>query len=199
MLRLNLTFILFTCACAAGEVRVRPGTWAQPVIGTSLENFFRINADLYRSEQPTRAEIPDLKKFGIKSILSLRQYHTDPREFQRAGIATFEHRMDAGRVSVADLIAALKLIQSAPKPVLLHCWHGSDRTGFVVAGYRMVFMNWTADQAIDELDKGGFGFHETFYPNIIRTLKTIDVTAVRKAVLASDGAPGARPNRAESK
>lgn len=179
--------VLMPALCFGGELRMRPDDWAQPVIGSSLDNLFRISPDLYRSEQPTPAQIPDLKKFGLKSVLSLRHYHADPHEFERAGIATFEHRMDAGKVSTADLIAVLKLIRSAPKPVLLHCWHGSDRTGFVVAGYRMVFMNWTADQAIDELSHGGFGFHALLYPNIIRTLKAMDVGAVRKAVFGTDG------------
>jgi protein tyrosine/serine phosphatase len=106
--------------------------------------------------------------------------------------------MDAGAVSEQDLIAVLRLIQVSPKPVLLHCWHGSDRTGFIVAGYRMVVMNWSAGQAIEEMRLGGFGFHESYYQNIIETLAKIDVPAVRKAVLTPlpDQMPPAESNAA---
>ncbi len=195
MSRRALILVLLAGLCFGGEFRMRPDTWGQPVIGSSLDNFFRISPDLYRSEQPTAAQIPDLKKFGIKSVLSLRHYHTDPHAFEGAGIATFEHHMDAGKVTTADLVAALRLIRAAPKPVLIHCWHGSDRTGFVVAGYRMVFMNWTAEQAIDELSQGGFGFHAALYPNIVRTLKVLNVGAVQKAVLGTDAPSPAKAGK----
>ena len=93
--------------------------------------------------------------------------------------------MGAGSVSASDLVTALKLLNKAEKPVLVHCWHGSDRTGFVVAGYRIVFQNWTRQAAIEELRLGGFGYHSKAYPNIIKTLEEMDIEAVRKAVLQS--------------
>ena len=178
-------FLLLSLAvlCVADTVKVRPGNWAQPVIASSLGNFYRVSDELFRSEQPKASDIPDLKVFGIQTVLSLRHYHHDSRAFEGAGIASIQYEMDAGSVSVADLIAVLRLIRASPKPILLHCWHGSDRTGFIVAGYRMVLLNWSAADAIEELRLGGFGHHESAYPNIARVLREIDVAAVRKAVL----------------
>src|SRR5450432_2040707 len=53
----HLTLILcWAGGCAAGEtVESRPNNWAQPVAGESLKNFYRVNEELYRSEQPTPA------------------------------------------------------------------------------------------------------------------------------------------------
>jgi tyrosine-protein phosphatase SIW14 len=165
--------------------KVRPVDWAQPIVGASLGNFYRVSDELYRAEQPEVSDLRDLKAMGIRSVLSLRHYRSDAKEFEQAGIATIQYKTDAGSVSVANLIAALKLIQSAPKPVLLHCWHGSDRTGFIVAGYRVVIQGWTAAQAVEELRLGGFGFHESTYPNIAKTLMEMDIQAVRNSVFTS--------------
>jgi protein tyrosine/serine phosphatase len=77
----------------------------------------------------------------------------------------------------------LRLFRAAPKPVLVHCWHGSDRTGAVVATYRMVFQDWTREAAIDELINGGYGFHKATYPNIVKLLETIDVEALKTKIL----------------
>lgn len=84
-------WVAVTCLIAfcdgADLPKVRPSDWAQPVVGSPLGNFCRVSDDLYRSEQPTRSDIPDLKAMGIRSVLSLRHYHSDAKEFERAGIA----------------------------------------------------------------------------------------------------------------
>jgi protein tyrosine phosphatase (PTP) superfamily phosphohydrolase (DUF442 family) len=184
-----LLFLSLAVLCAADSVKVRPGSWAQPVIASSLGNFYRVSEELYRSEQPKAADIPDLKAFGIRTVFSLRHYYHDSRAFERAGISAIQYQMDAGSVSVADLIAVLRLMRTAPKPILLHCWHGSDRTGFIVAGYRMVFMSWSPADAIEELRLGGFGHHESSYPNIARVLREMDVSEVRAAVFFNNVVP----------
>jgi tyrosine-protein phosphatase SIW14 len=188
--RFAFLFFLLVGVCAADDAKLRPGNWAEAVVGSPLGNFYRVSDDLFRSEQPTPTDLPTLKQFGIRTIISLRHWHTDARAFERAGIGTRQYEMDAGSVSVPQLIAVLRLIHDAPKPVLVHCWHGSDRTGFVIAGYRMVFMNWTADQAIEELRLGGFGLHETWYPNIAKVLAKMDVAAVRAAVFKGETKKG---------
>ena len=43
-------------------------------------------------------------------------------------------------------------------PVLVHCKHGADRTGCIVALYRIVFQSWSKEAAIDEMHNGGYGF-----------------------------------------
>ncbi len=181
--------LLATACFAADAPMVRPADWAQPIVSSTLGNFCRVNDELFRSEQPKVSHIKDLKALGIRSIISLRQYHSDAKEFERAGIVTLHYKMDAGSASIADLVAVLRLIRSAPKPVLVHCWHGSDRTGLVVAGYRMAFMGWPAARAVEELRLGGFGYHAAFYPDIAQMLLKTDVQAFRNAVM------GPLPNR----
>ena len=164
--------------------RERPATWAVPIIGASLDNLYRVSPDLYRCEQPGQANIADLQALGIRSILNLRNLHTDSKQLVAAGFTLLIQRMEADEVSMDDLVAALRQFRTAPKPVLVHCWHGSDRTGSVVAAYRIVFQDWTPAAALDELRHGGFGYHEKTFPNIMRLFEKLDAAELRRRVLA---------------
>jgi protein tyrosine/serine phosphatase len=42
------------------------------------------------------------------------------------------------------------LKEEAPRPVLLHCRHGRERTGFIAAVYRMQVQGWTFEKAYQE-------------------------------------------------
>lgn len=168
-------------AHAAPEIR--PEKWARPVIDTSVGNLFQVAPDLFRAEQPGKSDIADLKALGVKTFMNLREYHSDSVEFEKQGFTLLRHPMAAGSVNADDLVTVLRQIRQAPKPVLVHCWHGSDRTGFVIAGYRLVFQDWSKAEAIDELRRGGFGYHERTYPNVKRTIEALDVEALKRAVL----------------
>jgi protein tyrosine/serine phosphatase len=182
--RITAVMLAGFCWCAASEPRVRPAEWAQPVIASTLDNCFRVSDDLFRSAQPGRADLPDLQALGIKSVITLRSFHFDD-VFERSGFHVIQYPMSADSVSVSDLVAVLRQFRAAEKPVLVHCWHGSDRTGFIVAGYRMVYQNWSRESAIAELALGGFGYHEKSYPDITKTLREMDLAAVKKAVFES--------------
>lgn len=65
--------------------------------------------------------------------------------------------------------------------MLIHCQHGADRTGLVSALYRMVYQGWTREQALDELQHGGYGFHP-IWQNITNYLKNVDVERLKREV-----------------
>jgi tyrosine-protein phosphatase SIW14 len=183
-MRLLAFLLLFAGAFAEVGPRERPAQWAVPVINSSFENCYRVSPDLYRCEQPGEKDIPALRALGIRSILNLRHYNTDSSSLARAGFTLLVQRMDAGELSVDDLVAGLRWIKDAPKPVMVHCWHGSDRTGSVVAAYRVVFQGWTPAAALDELRFGGYGYHEKTFPNIIKLFETLDADELRRRVMA---------------
>ena len=178
-----IILFLLPILSAADTVRERPAHWAQPLINTTISNCYKVSADVYRAEQPTEKNIPDLKKLKIRTLLNLREYHSDDEVFRQSGLSLMHLRLAAGSLAPSDLISALKMLREAEKPVLIHCWHGSDRTGFVVAGYRIVFQNWTREEAIEEMRLGGFGYHSDVYPNMVKTLHELNVESVRKSVL----------------
>ena len=168
---------------APPPARVRPAEWVAPLINRSLDNGYRVSAELYRCEQPSGASaLGDLRTLGVRTLLNLRRYHTDSSDFAKAGFTLLAELVDAGKVTVDQLVAALPQFRAAPKPVLVHCWHDSDRTGVFFAACRMVFQNWTHNAALDEFRHGGFGYHARTYPNLVTLLATLDVAAVRRRV-----------------
>ncbi len=171
--------LLFFSICAYGQPRERPETWATPIINAELENFYKVSDKLYRSEQPDKDAFQQLQSMGIYSVLNLRKHHSDRNEARKTKIKLHHLRLSARKLTQEQIFQALKIIQQSDSPILIHCWHGSDRTGAVIAAYRMVFQNWSAAQAIDEFKNGGYGYHDWAFPNLVVLLENLDVNELR--------------------
>lgn len=182
---LRAAFILLLLICTQGcaqtftDPRIRSDTWAAPVIGSSLDNFYKVDNNLYRSEQPDGDDFTALSKLGIKEILNLREYHGDEDAAENQ-FTVHRVAMEAGSVTEEQLLAALTRIKNRKAPLLIHCWHGSDRTGVTVAAYRLVFQNWSKQQAIDEMVNGGYGYHGSVYPNLVELINQLDVAKIKQ-------------------
>jgi protein tyrosine phosphatase (PTP) superfamily phosphohydrolase (DUF442 family) len=172
-----IVFIGGVCA----EVRIRPANWAQPVIGSSFKNWYKIDEHLYRSEQPSKNEFRIIRTFGIKAVLNLRKYHSDDDETAGIKLKRYHHKVSAAEINYGDIVKALRIIKNESGPILVHCLHGADRTGAVCAAYRIAFHNWSKEQAIDELINGGYGFHSMF-DNIPELIRDLDVKRLKMDV-----------------
>jgi tyrosine-protein phosphatase SIW14 len=157
----------------------RLAAWARQDTLCDLKNMYRLNDEVYRSEQPSRKEFICLEKGGIESILNLREKNIDGRRADKLDVNLYHVQMRAGSFTTADVVAALRMIKTAHKPVLIHCMHGSDRTGLICAMYRIVFQDWPKEKAIDELENGGYGFHKKF-KNIPNYIRQIDIESIKK-------------------
>ncbi len=167
-------------AALAGE---RPAKWASPLETHSLGNAYQLDKKVFRSAQPSKRGFAEAKQLGITDVLNLRDKHSDKEEAAGLGLNLHSVRAEADDICLEEIIQALRVMHNAPGPVLVHCWHGSDRTGAVCAAYRVVFHDWSKEEAIDELVNGGFGYHKR-YVNIIRLIQAMDVPATRGKVLA---------------
>ena len=175
-----ILFTLLTGCTVHSDPFVRPDDWARPIMSSQLDNFYKVDDHLFRSSQPGRNDVDELKQLGITSVLNLRNYHSDDDEFNGSSINLLRVPMNAGEVSEAQITEALKAIQQSEGPVLVHCWHGSDRTGAVVAAYRMVMLNWPKQAAIEEFKLGGYGYHESFYRNLETLLQQLNVEKIQE-------------------
>ena len=172
-----------TAAEKAPQKPPRPDAWAKPVAADYVRNFYQLDEKVYRSAQPTRKGFQELQARGIRNVLNLRDYHSDEDDAQDTVLSLYRVKMEAGEITDAKVIEALRIIRKAEGPVLVHCWHGSDRTGLVSALYRIVFQGWSKEKAIDELMHGGYGYHAT-YSNIPDYISQANIEEIRKQVTA---------------
>jgi protein tyrosine phosphatase (PTP) superfamily phosphohydrolase (DUF442 family) len=134
--------------------------WAKPllllILGAGLaigafimyvvaqNNFHVVSPGLvYRSGQLGNDALARvIQENGIKSILNLRGayadewYNAETNMAQHLGVQHFDYELDAGReLKDEEMDQILAVIASAPKPILIHCKSGADRTGLVGALY----------------------------------------------------------------
>ena len=93
---------------------------------------------------------------------------------------------DTNEISEKDLHKILLVLRDAPKPVLIHSLLGSNRTGCAVAAYRIVFDNWSVEDAVNEFMKPEYGHHKMIYPHISVLLRKINWKILKTAVLNSE-------------
>lgn len=165
----------------AGAAERRPLEWAQPVEAKGLPNLHRVSGKLYRSAQPTAEGMREAERLGIRTVVSLRSGQRDALLAVGTDLVLRHVPMRAWNPHLPGAVAALSAIAVSPGPVLVHCWHGADRTGMVVALYRMVEQGWTREAAIREMLEGGYGYH-SIWKDIITFLETVDVEALRRTL-----------------
>ncbi len=155
----------------------------KPIIQSQFKNFHRLNDSIYRSEQPDSTDIPFLKSLGIKSILNLRYYHHDTLFMGTYRYFNLYHiPMKAYYLTNKRMIEAMRILQTAPKPILIHCKHGSDRTGAVIAIYRILYNGYSKKEAIKEMKCKAFGFHHIFI-NIPAYLHTRNIEKIKASIM----------------
>lgn len=129
-----------------------------------LPNFAQVSEKLFRGGQPTENGIKLLAAKGVKTIIDLRgEDKLSGKEklwAQNSGIKFVSVSLQNWlRPKTSDIENILTQINSAEnQPVFVHCRRGADRTGTVMAIYRITHDNWTAKQALDEAEKYDMGW-----------------------------------------
>lgn len=159
----------------------RPADWANKIDTKEVKNLWKVNDTIYRSAQPEITNVQYLEKLGIHGFLDLRSHHSDKTITSGTSITGYDVEMKADSFTDKEIIEALKIIKNSNKPLLIHCKQGSDRTGVVVAMYRIVFEGWSKEKALTELQNGGYGFHSK-YSNIPEYIKNVDINKIKKSV-----------------
>jgi protein tyrosine/serine phosphatase len=142
----------------------------------------KINDGLYRSAQPTKEGMMNLEKMGIKTVINLRSFHSDSDELKGTALLNDALSVKTWHIEDEDVIRVLRILRKTENgPFLIHCQHGADRTGVVVALYRIVVQGWSRDEAIKEMVDGGYGFH-SIWSNIVQYVNKVDVDMIKREV-----------------
>ena len=112
------------------------------------------------SKTPCLEELLEAKALGIRTVINLRAWHAEPVTSGTENMQSDRIKSNAWHAEDEDVVRFLRLVQDAKNgPFLVHCQHGSDRTGVCCAMYRVVVQGWSKQDAIDEMVHGGYGFH----------------------------------------
>lgn len=138
-----------------------------------IANFGRVNGKLYRGAQPDEAALAKLQQLGVKSVVNLRVAGSaslaEETKAQQLGIIyTNVPLRELGAPSEAQVSQVLALLNTLPSPVFVHCLHGADRTGTIVACYRIERDGWTGEEALREAREHGIGYWEIGMKKFIR-------------------------------
>lgn len=108
-------------------------------------NFHEIAPGVYRSNQPTRRRYFAMRRMGIRNILNLRgksdatHYRMAEMRSAEAGMTMDSVHMFANATAHRDfMLRLIELFRTTPKPFVMHCKSGADRTGLASAIYLLV-------------------------------------------------------------
>ncbi|MEO0901905.1 MAG: dual specificity protein phosphatase family protein [Bacteroidota bacterium] len=154
----------------------------QKIQSRHFKRLYSLNDSVYRSEQPSKKGFKELEKLGIKTSITFRRNKDDSKKARETGLSLVHIPLKTAELNESDIVESLKAIQNAEKPVLVHCWHGSDRTGAIMAAYRVVFENWSKEKAISELRRPELGYHEKWYPNVVDLISSLNPVEIKKEI-----------------
>lgn len=124
-------------------------------------NFHTITiGQAYRSRQLDKKKFEHyIQKYNIKSILNLRgdepgaKWYEDEINISKAyGIMHYDLELPALKEPEdKDIEKIIQFFKSAPKPILIHCLGGSDRSGLIAAIWKIVIEKETKSEADNQL------------------------------------------------
>ena len=159
----GLTFLAGGCSIGPPGVPASNG----------IANFGKVSETLWRGAQPDEPGTEHLAKLGVAMIINLRQADDvvpgEAAAARRLGLA-YENVPLPGWDEPSDAAVArvLALIAASPGPVFLHCEHGADRTGTIIACYRIRHDGWTTERALAEARNYGLSGWEFGMKRFVR-------------------------------
>jgi len=155
--------------CAGTPPQTQPSTGspvhhapARKLKLTGVPNFGEVTPRLYRGAQPSPEGFQQLAAMGIDIVVDARlsQKSSEKKIVTAAGMQYISipwHCMFPKDKAIAQFLAVLR--DNPKKKIFVHCRLGDDRTGMMIAAYRMAVDNWTAEEAFAEMMH--FGMNRT--------------------------------------
>ena len=119
-----------------------------------------VSGEAYRSGQMNADELAHaIQKYGIKSVLNLRGENA-AADWHQAEIATaaklnvthYDRSLGSGTpLTLEQMDDLVMLLRQSPKPILIHCLGGADRSGLVSSLYCFAIAGQTPGAAAKEL------------------------------------------------
>jgi tyrosine-protein phosphatase SIW14 len=137
------------------------------IVKQGIGNFGEVTPELYRGGQPNRVGYQELAKIGIDIVVDVRLTGkgAERREVIQRGMQFVAIPWHCDFPKDQVFAQFLKLLrQNRGKKVFVHCRYGDDRTGMMIAAYRMAVEGWTPEEARKEMNQ--YGFHPLVCPSL---------------------------------
>jgi protein tyrosine phosphatase (PTP) superfamily phosphohydrolase (DUF442 family) len=154
-----LFFVMTVCPFAGWAETAGPSTEQEAVeaLGSSVFNFDVVAPGIYRSGLIFEDAIPSLKTLGIRTVVNMhhdKKYAERERAFLNAHDIDYQwipwRGTDYPQDKIVEHVHSLMNHPQA-RPILIHCQRGAERTGTVIAAWRIGSENWTAQDAYEEM------------------------------------------------
>src|SRR5579864_6383596 len=167
LVRLIATLLLLGAAISGDAEPYRKekdGARAEHPMGRHLpakgiRNFGEVTPTLYRGGQPSRAGLQTLYKMGVDIVVNTsgNAHDQEGKDVNSLGMKYIVIRWHCPFPKDETFARFLKVVRDNPgKKIFVHCRLGDDRTGMMIAAYRMAIEDWSAEDAMKEMQEFGF-------------------------------------------
>lgn len=162
-LLVGLLLGLLVCSQAMAQSPPSPRSLAKRVEGVrGIAYVAEVAPGLYRGGAPDSDGVAWLKKRGIRTVINLRHFHgsSEGVKVRAVGMRYERIPLESSDAPEPGEIARFMSLVTDPKlrPIYVHCKHGVDRTGTMMAVLRMEIEGWSNADALAEMDH--FGAHK---------------------------------------
>ena len=143
-------------------------TLGQHLKAKGIPNFGQVTPTLYRGGQPSAEGFEKLAHMGIDIVVDTGRSKRDETLIKNLGMTyiSLPWYCPFPRDEVFERF--IKITRENPgKKIFVHCRLGDDRTGMMIAAYRMGQQGWTAKEAMQEMHEFGYrGVHHLMCPGL---------------------------------
>ena len=135
-----------------------------------LSNFGQVSVSLYRGGQPTTEGYRELKQMGVDVVISFRhekgENTLERRAVEAHGMRFINfpwHPWDTPADTDVERFFGI-LAANPHSKIYVHCQEGRDRTGTMIALYRVAVDHWCPDSAVAEMR--AYHYHHFWFPHL---------------------------------
>ena len=185
---------------AAGVTPSTAAAGSLPLLSHSLsgiKNFGQVTPRLYRGAQPAEKGYDLLAKMGVQIVIDFRE-EKDQIERERRAIESRHIQFvsipwspwhDPTAEQVQQFFDVLR--SNPDKRLFVHCEVGADRTGALVALYRIAGQQWKISDAVREMH--AYHYHAFWFPHLARYVEKFPQQLESDPALRGAVVPQPRP------
>jgi uncharacterized protein (TIGR01244 family) len=174
----RLAFTLFVLGALAPRSAA-----GQQAADIPIARFHQVDEHLYRGAQPAKLGLTRLKALGVRTVINIRAEGDAEVEHERGIVESLGMRFVhipikdgsvltwSRRIPAETVKRFFEVLGSVPGPVFIHCRRGTDRTGALVAFYRIARHGWDSGRALKEANERGM---RPWYRGLRKQIETFE-------------------------